>query len=601
MPTSMNLARLRIFGAGLLLLAGTIAAAADMTLTNLRYDAGVIKITIPRMEVRGTTLSENDVRGILDGTGAGDAVSRLARLQASSVTIPELTMVQDVGGAGSQTMTYRGITMTDINGGVIGRMQAAGMTGEMTDPSVGKMPFTIGEMAAEGVDMPLSARVLTASVPDPSTVAMAPIYRNVSYRDYVISLPGGAGQISVALVIGRDAKARPGKEPLITTLRGIMEMAEKQKADGNAKDDPSTAELAMIARMLGFFDNFEYGVMDAEGFKGNFKSGKDAAAFSIARMRFSDQAQQGGFAMSDLKVDAGPAKIVLAEFEMRDFGYRDSMRALADMLERGDIGAVMTDYTKLVPKLGTIRIKGLNLEAPDTSQRNRRGPPEVIRASVKSMELGFGQQVDGIPTSVRFGAEEFAAPLSANSKESAVRDLVAMGFKDVNLSWLADLAWNRDREQMNIKALNISGKDMASLNLAGQLGNVGKDAFSTDTALAQVAWLSATAQRLTLNFENFGGVEKIVAREAAKAKKTPEALRREWGTIAAVGLPAILGDSDGAKALTGAISRFVARPGKLDIDIASRSPGGIGMADAVQAMGAPQALFDKIEVQAKAE
>ncbi|MGL4439356.1 MAG: hypothetical protein ACRCUE_08800 [Bosea sp. (in: a-proteobacteria)] len=602
MPNFMSAAPLRLIASAVMLLAASFtASAADLTLTNLRYDAGIIKITIPRMDVRGTSLSENELRGILDGTGPGDAVSRLSRLQASSVSMPELVMVQDVGGTGSQTMTYRDISLTNIAGGVIGRMRAAGMTGEMTDPTVGKIPFTIGEMTAEGVDMPVSARALTTSVTDPAQVPLAPIYRSVSYRDYVINLPGAMGQISVASVVGRDAKARPGKEPLMTTFRGIMDMAEKQKADGNSKGDPSAADLAMIARMIGFFDNFEYGVMDAEGFKGSFKADKDAATFSIARMRFSDQAQQGGFAMLGLKVDAGPAKVSLGEFEMRDFGYRDSLKVLAEMLERGDMTAMMTGYGKLIPKLGTIRMKDFNLEAPDTSQRNRRGPPEIIRASVKSMELGFGQQVDGIPTAVRFSADEFAAPLPAGSREQSVRDLIAMGYKDVNLSWLADLAWAQDREQLNIKALNLSGKDMASLAFAGQLGNVSKDAFSTDTALAQVAWLSATAQRLTMTFENFGGIEKIVAREAAKAKKTPEALRREWGTLAAIGLPAILGDSDGAKAISGAIARFVARPGKLGIDITSRSPGGIGVADAVQAMGAPQALFEKLEVQARAE
>jgi hypothetical protein len=602
MPRLNHAARLRLFLAATLLVASQWAArAADLVLTNLSYDAGIIKITIPRMDVRGTSLSEADIRGILDGTGAGDPVSRMTRLQANSVSIPEMIMVQDVGGSGSQTMTYRGIAMNDIKGGVIGSMRAAGMTGEMLDPTVGKIPFTIGEMTAEAVDLPVSTRALTSSVSDPSSVAMAPLYKSVSYRDYVINLPGSMGQVSIAYVVGREARARPGKEPLMTTFRSVMDMAEKQKAAGNRASDPSSADMALIARLLGFFDNFEYGVMDAEGFKGNFKADKDAATFSIARLRFSDQEQQGGFAMSDLKVDAGPAKVALAELEMRDFSYRDSMRALAALLERGDISSIMTEYTKLIPKLGTIRIKGFNIEAPDTSQRNRRGPPETFRASVKSMELGFGQQIDGIPTAVRFGAEEFAAPLPASSREQSVRDLIAMGFKDVNLSWLADLAWQKDREQLDIKALNISGKDMAALAFAGQLGNVSKDAFSTDTALAQVAWLSATAKRLTMTFENYGGIEKIIAREATKAGKTPEALRREWGSLAAIALPAVLGDSTGAKALTAAISRFVARPGKLGIDIKARSDAGIGVADAVAVMGAPQALFDKIEVQARAE
>jgi hypothetical protein len=576
------------------------ARAADISLSSLRYDFGVISITIPKLEVRGTDLSEAQLRGILDGTGPGDAVSRVSRLQAASASIPELIMEQDIGGA-KQKIVYRDITMDTITAGVISRIRAAGLSGDMSDKAAGAVQFRIGEMVAEGVDIPLSARALTGSVPVPQAVPLAPLYRTMSYRDYVMDLPLGAGQVSVARVTGREAKARPGNEPLLDAMRNVMAMAEKQTAQGGVKSEPSPADMVMMSRVFGFFDNFEYGVIDAEGFKGSVKTGKDSATFTIARMRFSDQPQHGGLAISDLSIDAGPAKMSLAEFEMRDFSYRDSLRALATMLERGDMAALKTEYTKLIPRLGTIRLKGLSLEAPDTSGRRRQGPPDVIRASVKTMELGFGQQVDGIPTAFRFGAEEFAAPLPASSRESAVRDLTAMGYKAVNLSWLADLAWQQDKEQLTIKALNFSGKDMAAVAFAGQLGNVSKDAFSADTALAQVAWLSATAQRLTMTFENFGGIEKIVAREAGKANKTPEALRREWGTIAAVGLPAILGDSAGAKAITAAVARFVARPGKLGIDIRSRSPDGIGVADAVQVMGAPQALFDKIDVQARAE
>jgi hypothetical protein len=39
----------------------------------------------------------------------------------------------------------------------------------------------------------------------------------------------------------------------------------------------------------------------------------------------------------------------------------------------------------------------------------------------------------------------------------------------------------------------------------------------------------------------------------------------------------------------------------LSIDLRARSASGIGVADAVGVMAAPKEIFDKIEVQAKAE
>ena len=579
-------------------LAGNVAQAQTVSLTNLRYDLGFMRISVPRLDVSGTSLSEADLRATLDANAADEPVQRLMRLQAASASMPEVIVEQTIDG-NTQTVTYRNVTMNDIVAGMIGKMRVAGVRGTMTDKTVGKMNFSIGETLGEGIDLPLAARVMTTAVPDPQQVPLAPLYRSISYRDYVVELPGGAGQFRLARVSARETKARPGKEPLITSFRNMMAFSEKNKGSSNAT--PDKAEIAMLARVFSFMENFEYGVMDMEGFSGNFGQGASKASFGIGKMRFSDQPQQGGFAMGDIKVDAGPTKVSLAEFEMRDFSFRDSIRMLISTLERGDVEALATDYMKLIPKLGSIRMAGLSIETPDTTGPRRQGPPDIFRASLKSIELGVNAQLNGIPTAIRFGAQEFATVLPASSREQSVRDLIAMGIKDINLSWLADLAWRQDSDQLDIKALNFSGKDLLAASISGQLANVSKDAFSLDTALAQVAWLSASARRLTVNVQNFGGFEKIVANEARKAKKTPEALRREWGSLAAIALPAILGDSDGAKALTAAISRFVAKPGVLDIDLKSKSASGIGLADAVAVMAEPQAIFDKIEVQAKAQ
>ncbi len=575
------------------------AVAQNVSVTNLRYDLGFMRVTVPRLDVVGTPLSETELRSLLDANASGNPVERLLRLQATSATIPEVIVEQTIDGS-TQTLTYVDVSMNDVVSGVIGRMRTASIKGVMADKGVGRVDFSIGETLGDGIDLPLLARVLTSSVPDPQQVALSPLYRSLSYRDYVVGLPDGAGQLRIAKVSLRDTKARPGKQPLLASIRELTAFAEKNNP-ANGTSSPNPAEIAMIAQAFSFLENFEYGVMDMEGFSGTFGKPGALASMSIAKMRFSDQPQQGGLAIGDIKVDAGATKVSLAEVEIRDFSFRDSIRTLVGMLERGDVDSLGTDFMKLIPKLGTIRIAGLSVETPDTSGPRRQGPPEILRASLKSLELGVNGQMDGVPTAIRFGAEELATVLPPTSRDKNVRDLLALGIKDINVSWLADLAWQKDTDQLEIKALNISGKDLLSASISGQLGNVSKEAFSIDTAVAQVAWLSATAKRLTLNVRNFGGFEKIVANEARKAKKTPEALRREWGSLAAIGLPAILGDSDGAKALTAALSRFVAKPGVLEVDLRSRSASGIGLADAVAVMAEPQAIFDKIEVQARAQ
>lgn len=578
-----------------------VARAADITLTGLRYDIGFMKLDIPRMDVRGTSLTEAELRAVLDPAAPEPAAQRLARLEAATVLMPEVKLEQRVDGS-SQITIYRDVVLSDVVRGVIGRLGIASASGSAVDQASGQMNYRAGEITGEGIDLPHTATVLTGTNADPAAVALLPLYRQIAYRDYVIDLPANGGQISVGRLAVRDSKARAGKEPLVATLSAIMQLSEKQAADaGSSSGDTASDDIAILARLLPFFDHFEYGVMDAEAIKGSFKGDKEQAEFSIAAMRYSDQAQSPGFAMSNLHVASGPARLSLAEFEMRDFSFAESLRALADAIERNDLMALMTTPTRLIPKLGTIRLKGLAIEAPDTSAPGQNGQPQMFRASVKSLELGVAAQLDGIPTAIRFAAEEVAAPLPTTAQDQAVRDLIAMGIKDINLSWLADLAWQEQTERLDIRSLDFAAKDLLSATITGQLSNVSKDAFAPDAALAQMAWLSAAAQRLSLNVQNAGGLEKIVAREAAKARKTPEALRREWGTLAAIGLPAILGDSDGAKTLTSAVSRFIARPGTLAIEMNAKSPSGVGVADAISVIGAPRTLFDKITLQARAD
>ena len=136
---------------------------------------------------------------------------------------------------------------------------------------------------------------------------------------------------------------------------------------------------------------------------------------------------------------------------------------------------------------------------------------------------------------------------------------------------------------------------MARLDATGTLGNIGKEVFTGDLALAQVALLGATAKNVELKLQNLGLAEKLVENEAKKSKRKVEDVRREYGMMASLGLAAILGPSDGAKALANAVARFVAKPGTLTVKATAKTPAGLGLADVI-ALGEPTEIFDKIDV-----
>lgn len=587
--------------------APALAQGQNVTLQDLRFDLGFGTVTIPRLEVQGTPLSEAELRAVLDPGAGGDVAQRLSRLEARSATAPQV-IFENVAREARSRVVYRDVTVSGVQAGVIGEASAAGASGEATDARSAATRFRIGAMRGEALDIPAAARALTGSMPNPAQTPLSPLYRSVSYADYVMEMPGGLGEVRVARVTSRDAKARPGREPLLGSIRTLMELADRQQS-ARRNAPTSSQDMVFLGQFFGLVDNFEYGVMDMEGMSGAIGAGAERVVFRIAGMRFSDQAANPGFAMRDLAVEAGPARFAMAELEARDFSLRTSFRAASELLQSGNPRALEQEWRKLIPQLGSIRIAGVDLVAPEAGAgSNRRQdrpqtpaePAAPLRISAKSLELGFGGQVEGVPTALRFGAEELTVPLSASSDDANIRNLRAMGVTQLNLGWLADLVWRQDRNALDIRSLDVSARDLVSVKLSGRLGNVTRDAFSTDAALAQVAWLQATAQQVSLSLQNFGLFEKIIENEARKARKSADQLRREWGSLSAIALPAILGDSEGAKALSGAISRFIARPGVLEIDIASRQPAGIGLADGIAAAANPQSIFEKLDVKAAA-
>ena len=114
-----------------------------------------------------------------------------------------------------------------------------------------------------------------------------------------------------------------------------------------------------------------------------------------------------------------------------------------------------------------------------------------------------------------------------------------------------------------------------------------KDHFSTQSAIYRTArpryapalfeWLATQAPSRTLAWDAGCGTGQ-----------------------ASLGLAAILGPSDGAKALANAVARFVAKPGTLTVKASAKTPTGLGLADVIT-LGEPTEIFEKIDLEATAE
>ncbi|MFN3672481.1 MAG: hypothetical protein ACK4VM_11295 [Bosea sp. (in: a-proteobacteria)] len=584
-----------------------LARAADFQIENVRLGLGAITVSAPRIEVKGSTLEREAFRAALDGSSGESAVIRMGKLDASEILIPELLFEQTVGPQ-KQTTTYRGLRFQAVGGGKVGRGEAASGALAASGAPTGPIAGTFQATRFEGLDIRHAARVLTESARPGTPETMQPLFARFEQDGYALDM-GEAGKISLGKTIGRDFSAKVGEEPLYTLFNRLMELAAEQDKTG-AAGKPDAAKAAEAQRlglaMLSVYESISYGSGESRDLSiavsAPPKPGArpEPVSISIARIAYGADAPGGaGFGLEGFAFAGGGAKGSIASISHVGFSLTSVIAELKAMLAKPDADLEALDFRRFIPALGTTRMTGLDVLAPQEALPGQAKLPPV-KLGLDLFEFRAGEPLNGVPTSLGLSVEGLKAPVVAGPNNPAAKDLLAMGYKLLNLSAKLDLAWDQAKSELGIRSLSLGGADMATFEAKGTLGNVTKDLFSQDLALAQVAALGATARSVEARLQNFGLFEKLVENEARKARRKPEDMRREYAMIASLGLAAMLGPSDAAKTLTSAIARFVAKPGTLTVQARAKAGGGLGLADVIT-LTDPTEIFDKIDLQANAE
>ncbi|CAN5327876.1 hypothetical protein BH10PSE8_BH10PSE8_13840 [soil metagenome] len=584
-------------------------AAADFQLDNVRFDFGAMVITAPKLLIKGSTLEREAFAALLDTKSGETAIARIDRLNAAEITAPELVFVHSFGQQ-KQVTTYRDIRFSEIRDGKIARGESSGGVLAGESPSTGKMTGTLKRMGLEGFDIRQTARVITERAQPGVNEPVRPLVRRIEQDGYSVDM-GPAGRFSLGKMVGRDFGARVGAEPMGEVLNRVMAMSEEVNAAAGQTDPTKTdpakraAEKRLGLSMLALYDQIDNGsgelrdiVINVVAPKPDGKPGAkaDPVDMKIARIAYGeDTPAKSGFALEGLQFTGGGAKGLIDSISYSGFSFATMIKALQEDLVKPETDGDTLDWRKYIPTIGTIRLAGLSVDAPPMLPG---GQP--IKIGLGTFELKAGEQLNGIPTSLALTIDKLVAPITEGAGNPAARDMIAMGIRSLDLSAKLDLAWEAARSELAIRQVSFGGEGLARLNLSGTLGNVTKDLFSSDVALAQVAALGATARGLNARLENFGLVEKLIANEARKAGRKPEEMRQQFAMIASLGLASILGPSDAAKTLTAAVARFAASPGTLTLEASARSASGLGLADVI-AITDPTEILDKSDLKANAQ
>ena len=565
-----------------------LAQSADVvTLENVTLDLGPASYRAPRMEFSGVSLSRADLAAILDPASAEPWASRLGRLNARAIRVPEIIVEQQVG-AQRQTATYRDVVAETVVQGRIGSARAAGASVVVVGgPSSGS--GTYGRIAIADFDLAETARLYAERAG--ADAPMKRIYGGFTAEDIAFSTGKGT-EFRIARMGGRDFNARPTREGWAGAL-AALDMGDVAKASPEQK----ARSLGTVAEIL---DAFEVGSLEMTGLEVRDSTGPAPVTVRLGRMGYGGalggrpaEARLEGMEVTTPK---GGARIASVAFT--GFSFRSTIEGMKALAAKPGGNPDAGDLRKLVPTIGTVRVSGVDFDLPE--ERAQGATPQRITFGVKDFEFTAERPLNGVPTNLRIRVDHFSLALPPEPKDQGLKDLLAMGYRNLDLSWLTAATWNEAGAELAVREISFSGKDMGRATLRGVLGSVSKDVFSPDTAVATVALSGATVKSIELTVENAGLFERVVAQEARKQSRSPEEIRREYGAAAALAIPQIIGNSASAKALGQAVARFIAKPGRLAIAARTKDPAGLGFAD-VAALGEPAAVMDKLEVTATVE
>jgi hypothetical protein len=567
-----------------------LGGAETVALDNVSIDLGFAVYRLPKIEFSGVNLPRTELQRLFDKNVSEPVGPRLAKLSAKQVRVPELIVEQQVGGE-RQVTRYRDIVVDNIANGRIASAASASGSFELKDAKADPTSGTMGRLTLSDLDMPEVARIYSERA-GAAPSELKRIYGEFSLENLALSSEKAA-RIKIARMAGKEFSARPTKASWTETMKALGSMENPDKA--------SPAEQSRtIAAFAEVFEAMQVGSMEAVGIEIADPSDNKDATGRIARIAYTGAAAGRPSDMRaeglDISAKDGKARIGLIAFT--GFSFAPTFAELRNLGDKPITDIDAAALRRLIPTIGTIRISGLDFDVPNEASKDPT--PENIKFSLADLEVTADKPLNGIPTNLRLGVQGFRMAIPPDTKEDGLQEIAALGYRNLDLSWLTAASWNEAGNELVVKEMSISGAQMGSASLRGAFGGVTKDVFNLDNAVALVALFGATVKNAQLTIENGGLFEKLLEQEARKKKKSVDDLRKEFGVAAAIGVPVMLGNSANAKAIGQAVARFVAKPGKLTISARTKDPAGLGVAD-LGAIAQPGAILEKLEVTATAE
>ncbi|WP_018237007.1 hypothetical protein [Ensifer sp. BR816] len=605
------------------------------------------KVSVPHASIEDADFELGTLAEIFSRTNTAPLSKRIERFAAKRVSVPEIAITQAIAGSEQKTV-YRNVSLDDIANGRVSRYSAGGASFEFAmeipDGLGGtkkeRLTGSIGAMTGQDFDAAYMARLYTEKA-GPEDKEPKPLYGPLSAK--AITFADSESHFAYDEMRSNGFSLRMPAEPLLETL-------EKLKTVTNPEDLAPKERQAFLVRILSLVDMIGKGDMEMFGLridtpKREAEDKGKKIGLAVDRMVVRLDGRKFDSSLHGMSMGEGADYVKVAEASVTGFSWDSTLEALKKMAGLNDEQLETFPFTTLLPEFGTIRVAGIDVDLanpesgadsdaqgygdeadtqaaeglmpeaekadgadqqPDEAAKSSQeapaaAVPQRIRFGLKNYELALTKPYNGIPTDIRVSYEDLSVPVPAEGQDETFAELRKLGFEKLVVSSNLEAAWDEPNQNLVIKDISLSGKDVGGFSLSGLMGGFTKDFFSGDIAMTQVALLGLTAREIKLRIEDRGGMAKGIKFYAEQNGMTEDQARGMLTMMSAAVLQQFAADQPKLQGAVDALSRFIAKPGTFALTVRSKAENGIGAFDLVAASENPVLILDKVDLEATAQ
>ncbi len=575
-------------------------AQGTQTLDNITVKAGAFTLTVPKITVEGTSATPEQLKALVSG-GKGELVAKAySGLNASAVVIPEM-VVESRQDKTVVKGTLRNLRFTDVSNGKAKEASAESWSSSTTAEGLTKpIEGRLGAMAFTNLDLAAIMRFyLTTREND--NAPLVTLYESFTGKD--LSSTTEDGMSSVGSVVVTEVKARPLETPfdqfyaLTANPRGMKKATDEQKA----------LLAAVVADVAGSLSVAKAELNDVALALPDTGSGAGKASIKQISVGSYGAGVLGAFGFSGFAMETKDGSFSMGTFALRRFDLNPLVTLLKDEAAKAnddddddddaDDDEDLPNPRQYVPTLDQFVIADLKGDFATPDKKGNAANGERAQFSLGSIDLkGSGYRL-GVPTELEASIANLKLALPANSQDKSMQTLAAMGITGLDLSTHLAIGWNEAKREITLRDLSQNDATLGSVALSGLVGNAEKDLFDGTTEQATMAAMSLRLMGVEAKIVNKGLFEKFVAVTAKQQGMDEAALKSQWGAMATLMLPALLGPSPGVRTIGDAVNRFIADPKSLRIKATSKA--GLGLAE-MDLFNKPPELMKRLDIEAAA-